>query len=43
MKIEIRRGRLIDPRNDIARIASVYIDAGKVVAIGDPPKGFSAN
>lgn len=43
MKIEIRRGRLIDPRNDIDRIASVYIDAGEVVAIGDPPKSFSAN
>jgi dihydroorotase len=43
VKIEIRNGRLIDPRNGIDRNASVYIAAGNVVAIGDAPKGFVAS
>ena len=43
MKIEIRHGRLVDPRHGIDRVASVYIAAGKVAAIGDAPAGFGAS
>ena len=42
MKIEIRNGRVIDPKHGIDRVASLYIAAGKVVAIGSAPSGWSA-
>ena len=43
MKIEIRNGRLIDPKHEIDRKASLYIAAGKVAAVGEPPAGWHAN
>ncbi len=43
MKIEIRRGRLVDPKHGVDRVASIYIAAGKIAAIGEPPSGWSAN
>ena len=43
MKIEIRNGRLIDPRNGIDRKTSVFIAAGKVAAIGAAPSAWHAN
>jgi dihydroorotase len=43
MKIHIKGGRLIDPLNGIDRVQDVYIAAGKIAAIGEAPKGWSAN
>jgi dihydroorotase len=43
MKIHIRNGRLIDPARGIDAQRDVFIAAGKVVAIGEPPKGYTAN
>ena len=43
MKIHIRNGRLIDPRNNVDRQADLYVAAGKVVGIGEAPKGYTAN
>ncbi|MFN7085177.1 MAG: dihydroorotase [Burkholderiales bacterium] len=43
MKIHIKNGRLIDPRNGIDAQRDLFIAAGKVVAVGEAPKGFSAN
>jgi dihydroorotase len=43
MKIHIKGGRLIDPRNGIDAKKDVYVAAGKVVAIGDAPNGYSPN
>ena len=43
MKIHIRNGRLVDPRNGMDRDADLYIAAGKVVGIGAAPKGYTAN
>jgi len=43
MKIEIRHGRLVDPKHAVDRVASIYIAAGRVAAIGEPPSGWSAN
>ena len=43
MKIHIRGGRLIDPGNGIDREADLYIAAGKIVGVGEAPRGYSAN
>lgn len=43
MKIHIKGGRLIDPRNNVDGVRDVYIAAGKIVAIGSVPAGFTAN
>ena len=43
MKIEIANGRLIDPAHGVDRVASLYIAAGKVAAIGTAPGGWHAN
>jgi len=42
MKIHIRGGRLIDPKNNIDEIRDVYISAGKIVSTGETPQGFVA-
>jgi dihydroorotase len=43
MKIHIKGGRLIDPRNNIDAVRDLYVAAGKIVAVGAAPAGFSAN
>lgn len=43
MKIHIKGGRLIDSRNGIDAMRDLYIAAGKIVAVGAAPAGFSAN
>ncbi|MFZ3088069.1 MAG: dihydroorotase [Methylotenera sp.] len=43
MKIHIKNGRVIDPKNNIDDKLDVFIAAGKVVALGKSPAGFVAN
>jgi dihydroorotase len=43
MKIHIKGGRLIDPKHGIDRPQDVYIAAGKIVGVGEAPKGYTAN
>ena len=43
MKIHIKGGRLVDPRNGTDRSQDIFIAAGKVVALGSAPSGFHAN
>ncbi|MEI8384932.1 MAG: dihydroorotase [Nitrosomonadaceae bacterium] len=43
MKIQIKNGHLIDPKNGIDAVMDVFIAAGKVVAIGSVPHNFQAN
>ena len=43
MKIWIKNGHLIDPKNNIDSQYDVYIDAGQVAAIGKAPEGFMAD
>jgi dihydroorotase len=43
MKIEIHNGRLIDPAHGVDRKTSLYIAAGKVAAIDEPPSGWHPN
>ncbi len=42
MQIEIRNGRLIDPKHGVDRNASLFIADGKVVAIGNAPASWQA-
>lgn len=43
MKIHIKGGRLIDPKNGIDLVQDIYVTAGKISGIGEAPKGYSAN
>ena len=43
MKIHIKNGRLIDPKNRIDAQQDLFISAGKVTAIGNAPAGFVAD
>jgi dihydroorotase len=43
MKIHIRNGRIIDPKNNLDQTADLYIAAGKIVSIGQMPADFHAN
>jgi dihydroorotase len=43
MKIQIKNGHLIDPKNGIDAVMDVFIAAGKTVAIGSAPNNFQAN
>jgi dihydroorotase len=38
----IRGGRLIDPANNLDTIADLYVEAGRIAAIGEAPADFSA-
>ncbi|MDN5752118.1 MAG: dihydroorotase [Nitrosospira sp.] len=43
MRLVIRNGRVMDPKNGIDALMDVFIAAGKIVAIGAGPDGFQAN
>lgn len=43
MKIQIKNGRLIDPKNNIDAKHDLFIAAGKIVSVGNIPDGFVAN
>lgn len=43
MKIHIKNGRLIDPKNNLDAKLDLFIAAGKIVAIGNAPADFVAN
>ncbi|HYN54861.1 MAG TPA: dihydroorotase [Methylotenera sp.] len=43
MKLHIKNGRVIDPKNNIDSKLDVFIAAGKILALGNAPDGFVAN
>lgn len=43
MKIYIKNGRLIDPKNGIDAVQDIFIAKGKIVAIGTAPDEFQAS
>jgi dihydroorotase len=43
MKIEIANGRIVDAAQGVDRIASLYVAAGKIAALGEAPSGWHAN
>ncbi len=43
MKLVIKGGRVIDPKNQVDAIIDVFIAAGKIVDMGAVPVGFHAN
>ncbi|MGM0594301.1 MAG: dihydroorotase, partial [Pseudomonadota bacterium] len=40
MGIVIRGGRVIDPANGLDEVTELYIEAGRIAAIGAPPADF---
>ena len=43
MKIQIKNGRLVDPKNRIDAVQDLYIADGKILATGKAPAGFTAD
>lgn len=43
MRIHIKNGRLIDPRNGVDAVQDVFIAKGKIVGVGSPPNEFQAS
>jgi dihydroorotase len=43
MRVLIKNGRVIDPKNGMDAVNDLYIVAGKIVAIGAEPDSFQAN
>ena len=39
MKIHIKNGRLVDPKNGIDEARDIFIAAGKIAGIGNQPDG----
>ena len=37
MKIHIKNGRLIDPKQGVDAVQDVFIAKGRIIAIGDAP------
>ncbi|MDR1367989.1 MAG: dihydroorotase [Candidatus Accumulibacter sp.] len=38
--LSIKNGRVIDPKNHIDRIADIFVQDGRIVAVDSPPPGF---
>ncbi|MCD6026905.1 MAG: dihydroorotase [Solimicrobium sp.] len=43
MKIQIKNGHVIDPKNALDDRLDLFIDAGRIAAIGSPPEQFKAD
>jgi dihydroorotase len=43
MKLQIKDGRVIDPKNKLDQLADVFVAAGKIVGVGHAPADFHAN
>ncbi|QOJ20290.1 MAG: dihydroorotase [Gammaproteobacteria bacterium] len=43
MRIHIKNGRLIDPKNGIDAVQDIFVAKGKIVAIGSAPSEFQAS
>jgi len=43
MNIQIKSGRLIDPKHNLDAVCDVFVAAGRVAAIGNAPAGFAAD
>ena len=43
MKIQIKNGRLVDPKNNVDAVQDIFIAAGRIVALGKAPADFHAN
>ena len=43
MKITIKNGRIIDPKNNVDRLADLFIAEESICGLGMPPSGFKAD
>lgn len=41
MRLAIRGGRVIDPANGLDGVQDIYIDQGRIAALGAPPDGYT--
>lgn len=41
MRIQISGARLLDPANQFDQVCDIFIEGGKIAALGDKPAGFS--
>jgi dihydroorotase len=41
MRTVIKHGRIVDPANNLDKVADLFIENGKIVAIGKSPAGFT--
>ncbi|WP_455209390.1 dihydroorotase [Kaarinaea lacus] len=42
MSLHIKNGRVIDPANQVDAVQDVFIEQGRIAALGKPPAGFAA-
>ena len=42
MGLQIKNGRVIDPANSVDAVQDVFIENGKIMALGKAPEGFAA-
>ena len=42
-RIRISAGRVIDPASEVDSIQDVFVAAGRIVALGQAPDGFTAD
>lgn len=43
MNIHIKNGRLVDPKNKVDAVQDIFVAAGKIMALGKAPNGFTAD
>ena len=43
MKLHIQNGRVIDPANQVDAVQDLFIEDGKIAALGSAPAGFAAD
>ena len=40
-RLTLKGGRVVDPANGVDRLADLHLAEGRVLAVGEPPDGFS--
>ena len=43
MRTAIKHGRIVDPANKLDKVTDLFIDNGKIVAVGKAPSGFTTD
>lgn len=43
MKLRIKNGRVVDPKNRLDRVADIYVAAGKIIGVGNALNDFEAD
>ncbi len=43
LNIRIHGGRVVDPANDLDAVTDIFVEQGKIIALGNAPDGYSAD